>query len=57
MPVRRLLFWGPNMSIVKSGKGFKNESKDGKTFSKKPLTKEKAEKQLKAIEVNKHKKK
>lgn len=45
------------MTIVKSGKGFKNESKTGETFSKKPLTKAKAEKQLKAIEWSKAKKK
>jgi hypothetical protein len=44
------------MTIEKVKGGFKNESKDGKTFSKKPLTKAKAEKQLKAIEYGKHKK-
>lgn len=45
------------MTIKKVKGGYKNESKTGETFSKKPLTKAKAEKQLKAIEWSKSKKK
>jgi len=43
------------MVIEKVKGGFKNKAKTGKTFSKKPLTKKKAEKQLRAIEWSKHK--
>lgn len=41
--------WG----IKKSGSGFKVENKStGKTYSKKPMTKEKATKQLAALHIN-----
>lgn len=43
------------MTVKKVGSGYKNVSKKGKTFSKKPLSKKKAMAQLKAIEANKHK--
>lgn len=44
------------MVIKKVKGGYKNVSKSGKKFSKKPLTKKKAGAQLRAIEANKHKK-
>ena len=44
------------MTVEKRGKGYKNvQPGTGKTFSKKPLSKAKAVKQLKAIEANKKK--
>jgi hypothetical protein len=41
------------MAVDKVKGGFKNVSKSGKTFSKKPLPKKKAEAQLRAIEASK----
>lgn len=39
--------------VVKSGSGFKVKNKDsGKTYSKKPLTKEKAKKQMAALYIH-----
>ena len=42
------------MTVKKSGKGYKVVSEGGHAFSKKPLSKAKAQAQLRAIEAHKH---
>ncbi len=44
------------MTVKKVDGGYKVVAKSGKPFSKRPLTKAKAQAQLRAIEANKNKK-